>query len=69
MNKQEALIDLLTLKSEPELQSNRLYHATVGVFYQELNQQAKAIPCFETALKLSKSSSEKLFIHKRLKGQ
>lgn len=69
IDKQEALSELLTLKSEPELQRNRLYHASVGVFYQELNQPAKAVPYFETALKLSKSDSEKTLILEKMRGQ
>lgn len=68
IDKQEALSDLLALKNEPKLQNNRLYHASIGVFYQELNQKDQAVPYFEKALKLSKSNSEKSLILEKLKG-
>ena len=62
IDKEEALIDLLSLKKEKILQKNTHFFTAVGVFYQNLKQKEKAIPYFETALNLSKSEKERLLI-------
>lgn len=65
-NQKEALADLLALKKEPELQSNPHYFTSIGIFYKELDQKEKAIPYFKTALKLSKSITEKTLIEHKM---
>ncbi|NRB47109.1 MAG: sigma-70 family RNA polymerase sigma factor [Saprospiraceae bacterium] len=64
--RKEALQTLLTLSNNPVLQRNVQYYATVGVFFLELHERAKAVPYFETALKLSTSDKEKDLIRKKM---
>lgn len=66
INPKEALADLLALKNEPELQNNIHYFTSIGVFYTELGQKEKAVPFFENALRLSKTSAEKVLIKRKM---
>ena len=66
LNKNEALKDLLSLINEPELQKSTQSFTSIGVFYTELNQREKAEAYFNTALKLSKSVTEKALIEYKM---
>lgn len=61
-DKEEALADLIALKSDPELKKNMHYFTALGVFHAELDQQEKANSFFETALNLSRSPQEQMLI-------
>lgn len=62
LNKEEALADLLALKTNQDLQNNLHYFTALGIFHIETDQREKAIPYFETALQLSYSPQEQSFI-------
>ena len=65
-NREEALADLLALTQEKELQSSSQFYATLGTFYLELGLASEALPHFQQALKLSKSSKEKALILQKI---
>ena len=65
ISKEDALADLLALKTNQDLQKNLHYFTALGIFHIELDQGKKATPYFETALQLSHSLQEQSFI-KRL---
>ena len=66
--KEEALAGLLSLKSNPFMNENALYYITLAVFCSELGQKEQAAHFFETALKYSKSDTEKELIRKKMSG-
>ncbi|WP_149304489.1 RNA polymerase sigma factor [Pareuzebyella sediminis] len=68
INREEALSDLLALKNEPELQHNVHYFTSIGLFYTQLQHHEKAVPFFETALRISKIPAEKALIRRKLQN-
>lgn len=65
INAPEALIDLLALENESELQKNVHYYAAIGVFYKKLGRKDKGLPYFSKALTLA-NSAEQTQIERRM---
>ena len=61
-----ALQQLDTMKNKNKLESYYLYHSLLGEIYSRLQHIAKAKTCFESAIKLTQSTTERKMLNTKI---
>ena len=61
-----ALLELESIREKKKLESYYLYHSLLGEIHSRLNDSVKAKSYFESAIKLTKSETERKMLNNKI---